>query len=218
MVSSFVMTIFILLLLWLLLDKISCNKSAVQPVAPTEIKKVQADQQIGKKFRDSVSLVLAKKDRQLDSLRSQANQYKRQLTATIAKASKLASDQDIAKANKDTAGYVSASDSLGNIIAVIREDSEMKDRKIELLEALYESKIVDLQSVIKSQDSTGKLLLTSFNTVSRENIRLAINLNKSIKRNNRKFSLGVGAGYGIGANGIVQPVIGIVISRRLFNF
>lgn len=218
MVSSFVVTIFILLFLWLLLDKFSCNKPAVQPIAPVEKKKVLEDQQLGKKFRDSLMSIVEKKDRQIDSLKSQALQYKRQLSATLAKASKLASDQDIAKENKDTVGYVSASDSLGNIIAVIQEESERKDRTIELQEAYYEAKITDLKTIISSQDSTNSRLLSSFNTVSSENIRLGKDLNKYLKRDSRKFSFGVGAAYGIGANGIVQPVIGIVISRRLFNF
>lgn len=140
------------------------------------------------------------------------------LTVSQRKSAGLSATVKISKVNNDTANYIHACDSLAD------ENAN--------LNYLINEYIVYSDTVSRANDSLLKVTQVRKTEVERLNNLLLTQAAKSDtlyqklhddylkvgKKAGRKWTIGVGAGYGVGLDGKLQPVIGITLGRKLLTF
>lgn len=139
------------------------------------------------------------------------------LTVSQRKSAGLSATVKISKANNDTSNYIHACDSLAdenaNLNYLINEYIVYSDTVSRANDSLL--KVTQVRS--KQIDALNGLLNEHAQTATDKYNSLYKSYEKVSKKVAKKWTVGLGAGYGIGVNGRLQPVIGVTLSRTLLK-
>lgn len=201
----------------LLADKCTQDPTQVVPVAHEQSDKVEKVKQSEKRIRDSVEQVIRKLTRENDSTKKLLRNITRQLDYTLQRAAVMATEIELARQDKDTSRYKNNCDSLSWTIADIqlqkKKENEAMEQTINELESIIIAKDIQL----KAADSTNKVLTGAMTIVTKQNLKLAADYNKSARQNGRKYSVGPSLNFGIGPDGRTQFTAGISIQRAIIK-
>jgi hypothetical protein len=140
------------------------------------------------------------------------------LTASQRKSAGLSATVKSSKANNDTSNYIHACDSLAeenaNLNYLINEYVVYSDT----VSRANDSLLKVTQARTGEVEKLNKLLFWQGAAADDKYNKLYRNYEKVSKKAGRKWTVGLGAGYGIGLEGKLQPVIGITLSRTLLKF
>ena len=125
---------------------------------------------------------------------------------------------ELAKKEKDTSSYVSNCDSLSN--EVVNQAGVIQQMEWYLGEVVKynDSILTEKDKQYNDLQTLHSTTLNSFDFVSEQNLLLGKKVNQLQRKEGRKYSLAISAGYGIGLIGGPQPFVGITISRPIFKF
>lgn len=216
--ATFVTLALLVLAIWLLLDKCTPTRKDVVPVS-VNIKHVMDSLEKDFAARHEADVVSTTRlIRERDSLQIQLNTISKALNKSSKTAVRLATEIELAKKEKDTSSYVSNCDSLSN--EVVNQAGVIQQMEWYLAEVVkYNDSILsEKDKQYNDLQSLHSTTLNSFDFVSEQNLLLAKKVNQLQKKDGRKYSLAISAGYGVGLIGGPQPFVGITISRPIFKF
>lgn len=216
--ATFVTLALLVLAIWLLLDKCTPTHKDVVPVS-INLKRVtdSMEKAFAEKHKADVAST-TRLIRERDSLQIQLKNVSKALNQSSRTAVRLATEIELAKKEKDTSSYVSNCDSLSS--EVVNQAVVIQQQEWYLAEVVKynDSIIAEKDRQYNYLQSIHKVTLNSFDFVSEQNLLLAKKVNTLQKKDGRKYSLAISAGYGVGLIGGPQPFVGITISRPIFKF
>lgn len=216
--ATFITLAILVLAIWLLLDKCTPTHKDVVPVS-VNIKHVMdsLEKAFSEKHKSDVAST-TRLIRERDSLQIQLNNVSKALNQSSRTAVRLATEIELAKKEKDTGSYVSNCDSLSS--EVVNQAGVIQQQEWYLAEVtkFNDSILTEKDRQYKELESLHKVTLNSFDFVSEQNLLLGKKVNQLQRKDGRKYSLAISAGYGVGIIGGPQPFVGITISRPIFKF
>lgn len=211
----FVAAMLAMVVIWLAADKCSRPTKPVIPSAPAIIKEVAKVDSAVYRLTDSLKRENAALRKQAAAERAKAMEKDKQLSHAARVAQRLASDMDSASTNE---AYRSSCDSLRQLVkdnaGILDEYRRSHEREREYMDQVDSNNI----AIISAKDSLISIQKKAIINITKENIAFAGRINKLQKKNSKKFSVGIGPGYGFGPNGTITPVIGITLHYQLFKF
>ena len=214
---NFIMLAMALIIAVLFLQKCEPDYVKAEPVAPTEIKKVETATAKHDRKDDSLKAEIARAKKSVDSANTVIKHLKAAMKYTLARAAEDAAFIELARTNKDTTSYIDRCNSLAEKVVQLQVDNDQKDKAQQTAADFYESVIDDQQEQISEKDSLLAVINKAFKTVAKSEIAKTNEANRWRKKNGKRITFGPSVTYGIDTKGRTGVVVGLSATYQLFK-
>lgn len=216
----FILVAAIAVVLWLLLDS-RCNRPtpiSEKPLKDAIVRALDSAEQDWKRKEDSLKQIVNTTARRADSLKALKSQADNQVRISADRSAALAAEVKRLRQEGNNDQALEKCDSLASVVAALHlslsyqrsvTDSlvQAKDQLIALGEQRVEEAIEFNGRMRRSLDSVSIL----YDDLDKRYV-------KTVRKANKKYTLAISAGYGVGTRAEPQPFVGITFGRTLIRF
>lgn len=211
------------IIIWLLLDKVQCNSpSPLGEEKQAVVRALDSAEQVWFAKEDSLKLLAATESQRLDSLRRQKTTADKDLKVYMDRSSFLAKEiirmrrQEIPM--EDNSVMVEKCDSLANAVEGLNYRISYYKWVVDSMGNQQDVLVNIERDRVEEAIEFNRLMKHSFDSVSMMYDHLNGLYKKAVKKLDKKYTLSLSVGYGVGTRAEPQPFVGVTFGRTLIRF